>query len=91
MAEVEIEKIAEEDGGGEEEIVLYTIGCPQCNALERKLKEKNISFVCKNISEDEEALTKLYALGFEHVPVLQVGNEFMKYKQALMWIGGYNA
>ena len=90
MAEVEMEKVAEE-GLGEEEIVLYTIGCPQCNALERKLKEKNINFVCKNISEDEGALTKLYALGFEHVPILQVGNEFMKYKQALTWIGGYNA
>ena len=80
MAEVEIEKIAEEDRGREEEIVLYTIGCPKCNTLERKLKEKNIKYI-KN--EDVE---EMFNLGIEYAPVLAVGGYKMEFNEAIKWI-----
>lgn len=68
-----------------ENIVLYTIGCPQCNALERKLEEKGIKY------ERNTDVEEMMNLGFEHAPVLKVGEEFMGFKKALAWVGGKNA
>lgn len=63
-----------------ENIVLYTVGCPQCNALERKLDEKGITYE-RNIDVEE-----MMNLGFEHAPILKVGEEFMGFSTAIKWI-----
>ena len=80
MAEAEMEKVVGEGLNGEEEIVLYTIGCPKCIALERKLKEKNIKYI-KN--EDVE---EMFNMGIEYAPVLAVGGCKMEFNEAIKWI-----
>ena len=62
-------------------ITLYTIDCPMCKVLEKKLKEKNIEFTTE---KDKKTLIKL---GFYHLPVLEVEKgQFMNFKEAVKWI-----
>lgn len=64
----------------EENIVLYSTGCPKCKILKKKLQEKNIQYV-ENNSVDE-----MLKLGFGSVPVLQVGNTYMNFVSANAWL-----
>lgn len=61
-------------------IVMYTTGCPQCEALAMRLKKAGVDY---DICSDAELMT---AMGMTHVPMLQVEEELMDYKQALKWI-----
>lgn len=61
-------------------VVFYTIGCPQCLLVERKLKEKCISYDEKNDIEE------MISLGFKHAPILVVDDKVMGVKDALNWI-----
>ena len=61
-------------------VVFYTIGCPQCLLVERKLKEKHIQYAEKNDIEE------MISLGFEHAPILVVDGKSMGVKESLNWI-----
>lgn len=61
-------------------IILYTIHCPACNVLEKKLKSKNISF---EIVDDEEILNKLNIVNF---PVMSLNGSLLSYREAIEWI-----
>ena len=62
-------------------VVLYTIGCPKCNVLEKKLKLKGIEF---ETCYDREVMEKL---GMTSAPRLQVdGGPLMDFTQANKWI-----
>ena len=63
-------------------IILYTIDCPKCLILEKKLKAKNIEFL--RVS-DREMLT---AKGFSNkpFPILEVDGVEMGYKTAIEWV-----
>ena len=63
-------------------IVLYTIDCPNCLILEKKLKAKNIEFL--KISDKETIVAK--GLGDSSFPVLEVNGVMMSYKTANQWI-----
>lgn len=63
-------------------IILYTINCPKCNVLEKKLSEKNIPFI--SISDIEVFHEK----HFQVFPMLEVNGEVMGFKQAVDWING---
>lgn len=64
-------------------VTLYTIHCPACNILERKLNSKNVPFV---VVDDIDTL-KEKGLEKEQFPLLQIDNEpIMKYKEANLWI-----
>ena len=60
--------------------VLYSIGCPKCNVLERKLQNKNIPFV---ICADVDLILNK---GIKSVPVLEVDGKIMDFTQANKWI-----
>jgi glutaredoxin-like protein NrdH len=45
--------------------------CTQCNATYRALDKKGIAYNTVDISADEEALTRLKALGFGSAPVVE--------------------
>ena len=61
-------------------IILYTVHCPKCNVLEKKLTSKNISF---KVDEDlEEMMEK----GFTSAPMLEVNGEIYDFGQAIKWI-----
>ena len=63
-------------------IVLYTIGCKNCDILEKKLKAKNIKFL-----RDSDAGT-IIAKGFggSFFPILDVDGVVMDYKTAIQWV-----
>lgn len=61
-------------------IILYSTGCPKCNVLKSKLKEKNIEFVENNSVEE------MARLGITQVPVLSVSGVLLDFKKAVIWV-----
>lgn len=64
----------------ENNILLYSTGCPRCNVLKSKLADKSIEYTENNSVED------MTALGITHVPVLSVYGELCDFKDAVEWI-----
>ena len=62
------------------EIKFYTIDCPACMVLERKLEAKGIVFTKINDIET------LQSLNIEQFPVLEVNNKFLSYSKAVKWV-----
>lgn len=61
-------------------ITLYTIDCPKCKIIEKKLNSSNINFdVCKDTKLMEEK-------GIDLLPVLEVNEKLMNFKEANNWI-----
>ena len=61
-------------------IVLYSNNCPRCNVLEKKLKQKNISY------EDVNDIEIVKRKGYLSVPILEVDGVSMDFKTASDWI-----
>lgn len=61
-------------------IVLYTIGCPQCLVLEKKLDMKNIKY--DKVTDESVMVEK----GFMSAPVLEVDGIEMNFKEANEWL-----
>lgn len=60
-------------------VVVYTIHCPACNVLEKKLQKAGIEY---NIVDDETKMT-----GIEQFPMMQVNcGPLMTLKEANQWI-----
>ena len=64
------------------DIVLYTIDCPNCLILEKKLKAKNIEFF--RVSDKDTIIAK--GFGSSAFPILEVDGVTMSYKTAIEWI-----
>lgn len=62
--------------------VLYTINCPNCTILEKKLESKNIEFL--RVSDEETIKAKGY--GDSTFPILEVNGVVMNYKTAIQWV-----
>lgn len=62
------------------EIILYTIGCPHCNILKDKLKQKGIKF---KIVDDVDEMEKLDIIS---APQLFNGEKMLNYNEALEWL-----
>ena len=61
-------------------ITLFTIDCPKCKILEKKLSQANIEYeVCK----DREAIA---SKGFDLMPVLDVDGQIMGFGEAVKWV-----
>lgn len=63
----------------EENVILYTTGCPKCNVLKQKLAAKNVTF------EENTSVKEMLALGFAQAPMLKVGDEMLDFKAAVAW------
>ena len=61
-------------------ITLYTINCPQCIILEKKLKIDGIHF---DIVEDEAIFNEK---GIVLFPVLEVDDKMLSYSEAIQWL-----
>lgn len=62
-------------------ITVYTIHCPACDILEKKLKNKNIPY---NIIDNEDVLRKLEIDTF---PMMSINNgQLLTYKEARQWV-----
>lgn len=65
------------------DIILYTIDCPKCMVLERKLTAKNIKYtVCKDVEI-------MKSKGFLSAPMLEVNGEVFEYNAAIQWVNNY--
>lgn len=60
-------------------IVLYTIDCPNCKRLEKKLDSLNIRY---DICKDEDIMI---SKGFKNFPILEVDDKCMGFKEAMKW------
>lgn len=63
-------------------IILYTIDCPNCIILEKKLRAKNIEFI--RVSDEDTIRAKGY--GDLSFPILEVNGVVMSYRTAIQWI-----
>ena len=64
-------------------VTLYTIDCFNCKRLEKKLEQAHIQYnVCKN----QDTMSKL---GMSHMPVLQVDNTYLDFKDAIQWVNNF--
>lgn len=63
-------------------IILYTIDCPNCIILEKKLKAKNIEFL--RVSDRETIVAK--GFGNSSFPILEVDGVAMGYRTATQWV-----
>ena len=62
-------------------IILYSTGCPKCNVLKTKLKQKNIPY--EEITDVEE----IQRLGITNVPVLKISDtEMLSFVEANQYI-----
>lgn len=61
-------------------IVLYSTGCPRCNVLKTKLKNKDILF--EEVNDEDIMINK----GFDSVPILEVDGKSYDFKEAVEWI-----
>lgn len=67
----------------EDKIILYTIHCPNCKVLERKLQMKKIPFeICDNMDEMQK-------LKIQSAPVLSINGELLTFANALRWVNTY--
>lgn len=63
-------------------ITLYSSGCYNCKRLIERLNNTGIKYT---ISQD---LTLIRQMGFDTVPILRVGDNYMTYKEAINWLKG---
>ena len=61
-------------------VVLYTIDCDHCLALEKKLKEKNIDY------EECRDIEVMQGKGFTEAPMLEVDGASLKFVDAMKWV-----
>lgn len=61
-------------------VILYTIDCPKCKILERKLKEADIEY---EVVKDVDTMT---SLGISSAPVLGVGESLLNFNEAIGWV-----
>lgn len=60
-------------------VVLYTLGCPNCKMLKMLLDKKGIQYTVNESKEEMEAL------GITSIPTLQVGDDMYNYERAKQW------
>lgn len=60
-------------------VVFYTVGCPRCAVLEKKLKEANIDY---EIFSDVD---KMLEMGMDDMPVLEVDGKRMSFSEGVRW------
>lgn len=64
-------------------ITLYSTGCPQCLALEKKMDSAHLQYVI------EENVEKMLEKGFTSAPMLEVDGLTMNFLEAVKWVNEY--
>lgn len=60
--------------------ILYSTGCPKCNVLKAKLKQKNVDYV-ENNNVDE-----MQKMGITTVPMLMINSDLLDFVEAVEYI-----
>lgn len=61
-------------------VVFYTVGCPRCAVLEKKLREAGVDY---EIFSDVD---KMLEMGMDDMPVLEVNKKRMSFSEAVKWV-----
>lgn len=64
-------------------IRLYSNGCPKCKVIKSKLESKNIVF------EETDDTQRIILEGYKTFPVLEVNGQFMDFVSANTWVNQY--
>ncbi len=64
----------------ENNVILYSTGCPKCKILEKKLNEITVLFTTNN-NVDE-----MLSLGLSSAPALSVDGKLMNFTEAMKWL-----
>lgn len=68
-------------------IILYSLDCPKCIVLEKKLKAKGIEF---EVQKDEELIMEVAnRAGLMTLPLLLVDSKVMDFNEAVKWVNNY--
>lgn len=62
------------------EVILYSTGCPKCQILEKKMKQKNINF------EINTNVDLMLSKGIKAAPNLEIDGEILDFKNAVEWV-----
>lgn len=65
-------------------VILYTIGCPKCNVLEKKLNQKGIKYTI--VSNKEQIKVR----GIFQLPCLEIDGNLKTFSDAVSWVNGVN-
>ena len=65
-------------------INFYTIHCPKCDVLEKKLNNKNIAY---NLITDTGVMQQK---GLDTMPMLEIDGKMMAFGDAVRWINELN-
>lgn len=60
--------------------ILYSIGCPKCNVLKRKLHDNGVQYT--EITAENEIRSE----GITEVPVLKVDGRLLTFSEAIKWL-----
>lgn len=60
--------------------ILYSTGCPKCNVLKAKLKQKNVDYI-ENNNIDE-----MQKMGITTVPMLMINSDLLDFVEAVEYI-----
>ena len=63
-----------------DKMILYSTGCPKCNVLKAKLKQKNVDYI-ENNNVDE-----MQKMGITTVPMLKINNDLLDFVEAVEYI-----
>lgn len=61
-------------------MILYSTGCPKCNVLKAKLKQKNVDYI-ENNNVDE-----MQKMGITTVPMLMINSDLLDFVEAVEYI-----
>nr|DAI07831.1 MAG TPA: GRX family protein [Caudoviricetes sp.] len=61
-------------------MILYSTGCPKCNVLKAKLKQKNVDYI-ENNNVDE-----MQKMGITTVPMLMINSDLLNFVEAVEYI-----
>lgn len=50
-------------------------GCVQCQATMRKLDKRGAAYEVRDVTEDQDAYAHVRELGYQQVPVVEVGQQ----------------
>ena len=64
----------------QEQITLYSTGCPRCDVLKKKLYDKSVRF------QEECSVEKMLELVITQVPVLRVNDQMLSFTDAVKWV-----
>lgn len=62
-------------------IKLYTIGCPKCSILEKKLDAANVNY--EKVTDKDIMIEK----GFDVLPILEIDEFTYNFEEACDWLG----